>query len=120
MQRDGEAERKSAGTRTSCLALAATVALAGCDSLLEVSYPDLVVPESVTSSELYWAGAIGDFAFAVSAGNGIVPFAGLFTDEFQHSGTFQSRIEIDERNIFVTNGAMEQVHRRCTRGPPNI
>ena len=110
-QRDGESGRKSAGKLTSCLALATTIALGGCDSLLSVTDPDLVVPESITQSELFWAGAIGDFMDAVSSNGGIMVYTGLFTDEFQHSGTFPTRVEVDERNIFLTNGTMEGVFR---------
>jgi hypothetical protein len=106
-QRDRQAGRKSARKLTSCLALAATMSLTGCDSLLEVTDPDLVVPASISQSELFWAGAIGDFMTAVSGGNGMMVYVGLFTDEFQISGTYPTRIEVDERNIFLTNGTME-------------
>ena len=106
-QRERAAGRKSARKLTSCLALAATMSLAGCDSLLDVTDPDLVVPASISQSELFWAGAIGDFMTAVSGGNGMMVYVGLFTDEFQHSGTYPTRIEVDERNIFLTNGTME-------------
>ncbi len=110
-QRDRESGRKSAGKLTSCLALATTMALGGCDSLLDVTDPDLVVPESITQSELFWAGAIGDFMDGVSSNGGMMVYVGLFTDEFQHSGTFPTRVEVDERNIFITNGTMEGAFR---------
>ena len=111
MQRHRESGRKSAGKLTSCLALAATITLGGCDSLLDVTDPDLVVPASISQSELFWAGAIGDFMDAVSSNGGMMVYVGLFTDEFQISGTFPTRIEVDERNIFLTNGTMEGVFR---------
>jgi hypothetical protein len=38
-------------------------------------------------------------------------YVGLFTDEFQSSGTFPTRIEVDERDISLRNNTMEGVFR---------
>lgn len=88
----------------------AAVTLTACEDVLDVVDPDLVTPESISQPELYWAGAIGDFQQAVDGGGGVNPYVGLFTDEFHLSGTFPTRIEIDERNISTTNGTFDNVY----------
>lgn len=103
--------RRRGTTSVAALLLASLVA-SGCntDTLLQVVDPDLVTPDAVTQAELYWAGAIGDFTSAVSGSDGVRTYVGLFTDEFLHSGTFPTRLEVDERNISITNGTMEGVY----------
>ena len=107
----GVPARRSTRTLAACAALVALVGTGGCESLLEVTDPDLVVPESIDQSELFWAGAIGDFMDGVSSSDGMVVYVGMFTDEFELSGTFPTRLEVDERNIQLTNGTMEGTYR---------
>lgn len=97
--------------RRSLAVLAAAFALTGCDDILDVVDPDLVTPASINQAELYWAGALGDFQQAANGGSGVNPYVGLFTDEFHLSGTFPTRIEIDERNISTTNGTYDNVYQ---------
>lgn len=113
MRKQGDSGAGRMGVRklTSWLALTVTIAFGGCDSLLQVTDPDLVLPASVTQSELFWSGALGDFMIAISSSEGMMVYSGLFTDEFQSSGTFPSRIEVDERDISLTNNTMEAVFR---------
>ncbi len=81
------------------------------DELLEVNDPDIVTPDKLTGPTglaTLRAGAIGDFAFAY-AGNGggtegQVLIAGMMTDEYFHSGTFQTRREMDRRDVEDDNG----------------
>jgi starch-binding outer membrane protein, SusD/RagB family len=88
------------------------VGLAGCDTdkLLEVNDPDLVTPGNVpaeSSAELYWAGALGQFAGAFSSGGGgQVLYAGMLADEFHLSGTFPTRNEVDRREMDERNGTL--------------
>lgn len=88
--------------------LLAVLVMGGCDTdkILEVIDPDLVTPESINQAELYWAGALGDFA---EAAGGVFQYVGMFTDEFHLSGTFPTRIEVDERRISITNGTVDNV-----------
>lgn len=101
------------GLRAGGLSLLAALTLLGltaCEGLLEVSDPDIVIPENVTGpagAELYWAGAIGEFGDAFSTGGGgQVMYVGMFTDEFHLSGTFPTRDEVDRREIDDQNGTM--------------
>lgn len=105
--------RRSGRARSTLAALLVAAVLGGCNNadILDVIDPDLVTPESVTQAELYWAGAIGDFTDAVGSAGGINVYVGLFTDEFHLSGTFPTRIQVDERDISKTNGSMEGVFR---------
>lgn len=97
------------------------VGLAGCDTdkLLEVQDPDLVTPDNVppeTGAELYWAGAIGQFAEAFSSGGGgQVLYSGMLADEFHLSGTFPTRNEVDRREIDERNGTMLGEYRSLHR-----
>ncbi len=94
------------------------MAVAGCDtdSILEVKDPDLVLPENVQGekgAELFWAGALGQFANAYSSnGGGQVMYVGMFTDEFHLSGTFPTRNEVDRREIDEQNTTMEGQYLR--------
>ncbi len=90
----------------------ATIGLVACDTdeLLEVDRPDLVIPDNIQGpkgAELYWAGALGQFAQAYSSGGGgQVVYAGMMTDEFHLSGTFPTRNQVDRREIDERNGTM--------------
>ncbi len=106
-------------TRVGGLSLVAGFFLLGtvaCEGLLDVSDPDIVVPESVTGpkgAELYWAGAIGEFAQSFSTiGNeyGQVLYSGMLTDEFHLSGTFPTRDQVDRREIDPRNGTMNALY----------
>lgn len=113
-------------SRWSTLAAAAALLLGttACDidSLLEVDDPDIVTPETLTGPQglaTLRAGALGDFAFAY-AGNaggteGQILVAGLFTDEFIHSGTFTTRAEVDLRDVEEDNGTMTGVFSNLQR-----
>jgi len=88
----------------------ALVGAAGCDSLLEVVDPDLVTPENVQGekgAELYWAGALGQFAGAFTSGTGgQALYSGMLADEFHLSGTFPTRNEVDRREMDIRNGTL--------------
>ena len=90
--------------------MVALLGVAGCDSLLEVTDPDLVTPDNVQGergAELYWAGALGQFANAFSSGGGgQVVYSGMLADEFHLSGTFPTRNEVDRREMDVRNGTL--------------
>lgn len=113
------ASARKSGLGPACLAALVAVSLTGCDlgNLLDVTDPDLVVPNAVEGeqeAELSWAGAVGQFAFAYSSGDGgqaspggQVIYVGLFTDEFHLSGTFPTREEVDQRSILPGNGTMD-------------
>jgi starch-binding outer membrane protein, SusD/RagB family len=86
--------------------------LAGCDldRLLEVDDPDVVLPitmEGPTALPALRAHAIAEFARAYvgRAPNleGQILISGLVSDEFIHSGTFDTRESIDRRILAETN-----------------
>ncbi|MFP4623203.1 MAG: hypothetical protein ACOCVZ_04595 [Gemmatimonadota bacterium] len=83
------------------LALPLVAALvAGCDTdLLQVTDPDVVTPEQAAGPgavPLRLAGMVRDFQEAV---DNVTRYEGLFTDEMILSGTFPTRIDVDERNV---------------------
>ena len=88
----------------------ALVGAVGCDSLLEVVDPDLVTPANVQGekgADLYWAGALGQFAGAFSSGTGgQALYSGMLADEFHLSGTFPTRNEVDRREMDIRNGTL--------------
>jgi hypothetical protein len=101
------------------LAASLTMGFGACESYLDVVDPDLVVPENLTGSQgadLFWAGAVGDFAWALTAsGGGQAIYGGLFTDEYHLSGTFPTREEIDQREIDYLNGTHSGQYTRVHR-----
>lgn len=90
--------------------MVALLGVVGCDSLLEVVDPDLVTPDNVQGekgAELYWAGALGQFANAFSSGTGgQALYSGMLGDEFHLSGTFPTRNEVDRREMDIRNGTL--------------
>lgn len=101
------------------LVAALVVGTSACNDLLEVTDPDIVTPADVVGekgAELYWAGAIGEFASAFSSGGGgQVVYAGLLSDEFQLSGTFPTRNQVDRREMDDRNGTLLGQYRQLHR-----
>lgn len=79
------------------------VGLIGCGdgAILEVDDPDNVTPdvlEGPGAVGLRTNGVVGDFQEFYDSW---VIYSGLFTDEFILSGTFETRIDVDRRNVQV-------------------
>ncbi|MAU27451.1 MAG: hypothetical protein CMH48_02455 [Muricauda sp.] len=91
-----------------------------CDSIVEVTDPDIVTPESLDSEaglQTLRAGSLGDLAVAMSgsaaghgATTGLVVMSGLMADEYDYSGTFPTRREADTRNLQDTNFDMNRIY----------
>jgi len=98
---------------------------AGCDSLLEVTDPDIVNPENLGSPAglaTLVAGAIGDLALAMdgaASGHGATPglvhYSGSLSDEYVYSGTFPTRREVDQRGIADDNSSSGAVFTNLHR-----
>lgn len=98
---------------------------AGCNSLLDVTDPDIVSPENLGSEAglaVLVAGAIGDLALALdgsAAGHGATPglihYSGSMADEYDYSGTFPTRREVDQRVTATDNVSTGQVFRNLHR-----
>ena len=101
------------------MAGAIVFSLTSCDSFLDITDPDIVVPESLTGEQggdLFWAGALGDFAWAFTASSGgQAVYVGMFTDEYHLSGTFPTREEIDQREVNKLNGTLGGQFNRLHR-----
>lgn len=99
--------------------LATAVGAPACGDLLEVTDPDIVTPADVVGekgAELYWAGAVGQFASAFSSGGGgQVVYAGMLSDEFHLSGTFPTRNQVDRREMDDRNGTLLGQYRQLHR-----
>jgi hypothetical protein len=104
----------------------AALPLAGCGDLLEVPDPDVATPGSVqneASLPVVLAGALGDFQVAYGgyqgggggSGEGQILVSGLLADELRHTGTFETRQQIDLRSIRLDNSLLEQVFRELER-----
>lgn len=89
------------------------ISLEACDSLVDVTDPDIVTPESLNSEAgiaTLRAGSLGDLAIALSgsaaghgATTGLIVMSGLMSDEYDYSGTFPTRREGDTRLLQDTN-----------------
>lgn len=103
---------RGGGSRASRLGLVAAImalGLSACDSILEVSDRDVVLPEAMgdsTALPALRAHAIAEFSVAYSAGttgDAQTLLSGLLADEFKHTGTFDTRESIDRRIALPTN-----------------
>lgn len=113
--------------RPICLALtgALLIPLAACEpgDLLEVKDPDVVSPggfQDETALPAVHAAAIGDFAVSYAGDPdqgdaGQVLMSGLVTDEFYHTGTFDTRESLDRRLLSETNPHVESTFRALHR-----
>src|SRR5690348_11071315 len=92
------------------------VGVAGCDHLLRVQDPDVVSPGNLTGADKLGT----QLAASISAmqvgfggdGNGnegLINITGLFTDEFNFTETFPTRIVIDQRNLTNNNSTLVAV-----------
>ena len=113
------------------LALIAVLALplvGGCDTkkILEVNDPDILTPASISGPEALPTvrrAAVGEFALAYGGSGadgsggieGVIMYSGLLGDEWINSETFPTRIEIDRRNIQITNGDVGTWFRQLQR-----
>lgn len=96
-----------------------------CDSMVDVTDPDIVTPESLNSEagiQTLKAGSLGDLAVAMSgsgAGHGATPglitMSALMTDEYNYSGTFPTRREADTRNLQNSNREMDIIYGNLHR-----
>ncbi len=101
-----------AGARLGLLFLFAVSSSCSLDRLLEIEDPDVATEESLLTEAalpVLHAGALRDFQVAFSGHpspdlqEGVVLLSGLLADEFEHSGTFTSRRDIDRRVIVPSN-----------------
>jgi len=107
------------------IALLLTFSIGACDSIVEVTDPDIVTPGSLASEagiQTLRAGTLGDLAIAMSgsaAGHGatagLIVMSGLMADEFDYSGTFPTRREGDTRLVQNTNGTMDRIYGNLHR-----
>lgn len=97
------------GRRRTFLAatLLASALMPACNTedLLKVDDPTFATPESLNTPAgliTLYAGALGDFqvAYSGSGGDAFLSVASLITDEFKAADTFDTRIAIDQRNLF--------------------
>ncbi|MEX2155336.1 MAG: hypothetical protein WD773_00680 [Gemmatimonadales bacterium] len=92
------------------------------EEILNVEDPDIINPGSVNSpagARALFAGAIGEFSFAIVGDNGgtegQILVSGSFTDELINSETFPTRLEYELRAISLGNGTLAGVFRNLHR-----
>jgi len=107
------------------LSILLTLGMVSCDSIVEVTDPDIVTPESLNSEagiQTLKAGSLGDLSVAMSgsaAGHGatagLIVMSGLMTDEYDYSGTFPTRREADTRILQNINGTVTTIYGNLHR-----
>jgi hypothetical protein len=114
------------------LALGTLVPLASCNDPLTVTIPDIVTPGQLSDSAALptvRAGALGDFSISYSGDHpdgsggvaeGVIMYGGLLADEWINSETFPTRIEVDARNIHVTNADLDLWFRLMHRARASL
>lgn len=102
---------------------ALVVPLSACDldKLLTIPDPEVANPASLQGAAalpVLRAGAYTDFQVAYAgsgASEGQVNMSALLADEFIYASTFPTRIQVDQREIEITNSTMEPIHRNLQR-----
>lgn len=88
------------------------------DHLLTVQDIDVTTPEGsngVSGLPVLYAGGISEFMVAMTGTDHAITMPGLLTDELQDIDTFPTRIEVDQRNIQITNGTVQTWFRQMQR-----
>lgn len=105
--------------RTGSLLAAAMLLLAGCSGLVEYEEKDIITPDALgaTGAEALTRNARRSFAWAMEGdGNGVteglILIGGLLTDEFVHSGTFSTRVDVDQRITALDNSTQAGAFRQ--------
>src|SRR5258705_6063111 len=111
-------------TRFGRLLAVSLLTLVACSTtdILSVEDPDIINPSAVNSpagAAALYAGAVGEFAFAIVGDNGglegQILVSGSFTDELINSETFPTRLEYELRQIDTRNGTLATVFRQLHR-----
>lgn len=100
--RRASGEHRWAGLGGMAVALA-VVMVAGCDGVLDVDDPTIVTPDQLTGPQAVPTvlnGLVRDFQEAY---DDHVRYTSMFTDEMILAGTFQGRVEVDERRVRSEN-----------------
>jgi len=108
------------------IALFGAAALGGCDidrDILSVADPDKATLEDVADPEnlpAVRAFAIGEFQVAYAGrgaaqDNSFILMSGLLADEYEASGSFPTRQEVDQRSIQIDNGTAQVTFRLMHR-----
>lgn len=85
-------------------ALALGLGLTGCNSVLEVTDPDIIVNASSASGAIALRnGVLLRFSAATSGGESLFLMGGLLSDEWRSGDTFEQRNSTDQRSVLVTN-----------------
>jgi starch-binding outer membrane protein, SusD/RagB family len=96
----------------------------GCDSLVEYEEKDVVPPEAVAGpagAEALVRNARNAFTLALNGDGGgglegIILVSGLLSDEFHHSGTFGTRVDVDFRAPDLQNATLSAMFRQLQNG----
>lgn len=102
--------------RASAGALALIAVIGGCslDKTLAVSDVDVALPSTVDNAAglpVLYAGARAELQVAIGYVDAAVTLPGLMTDELRDIDTFPTRIQVDQRNVDVTNGTVQGWYR---------
>lgn len=95
--------------------LLAVVPLTGCGDLLDVEDLDRTTGDSFTDESAIPALQASVRADFVEAYEDLILYTGMLGDEWVASGTFGTRIEVDRRDIDVTNATVEDLFSQISR-----
>ena len=107
------------------LLFALILAAAGCDfdRILQVDDPDTAQFEDIddpANLPVFRAHAVGEMQVAYAGrgdaqDNSFILLSGLLSDEYEASGTFLTRVEVDRRSIQATNATVQTTYRLMHR-----
>ena len=88
------------------------------DRWVQVTDPDIISPELVTSAAAADAlrlGVLGRFNAGTTGGEGMFLYSGMLTDEFESGDTFIERNQMDQRAVLIENANLEGGFRAVQR-----
>lgn len=101
-------------------ALVLCLGLGGCDSVLDVTDPDIIqTTSSASGAASLYSGVILRLVQATTGSgdnpDGLFLFGGLMADEWQSGDTFEQRNTTDQRQVAVTNSFVSTLSLRINR-----
>ncbi len=99
-------------------AAALVVGACSVDRALAVSDVDVATPENLNNLAglpVLYGGGLSEFELALTGTDDAITMPGLMADELRDIDTFPTRIEVDQRNVQVTNGTVQTWYRQMHR-----
>lgn len=120
MNRPSNSKRRLSALATGLAVAATGLALSACntDRALSVSDVDVATLANLDNPSglpVLYGGGLADFQVALTGTDAAITMPALLTDELLDIDTFDTRIQVDQRNIQLTNSTVQGWYRQMQR-----